>query len=85
MEVKEIEKIIYDVLQETGILIDRSEEDIDLRDFFQDSVQYISFVVNLEQRLGIEIPDDMLLLDSMASFHNFCTRVCSLVNDSIIA
>ena len=85
MDLKEVKKIIFDALQEVDILIEFSEEDVDLRDYFQDSVQYISFAVNLEQRLNIEIPDELLSLDSMASFHNFCMRIYSLVNDSIIA
>lgn len=46
--------------------------DIDLRDYIQDSIMFISTIVKLEEELQIEIPDEMLLFDNFASLNAFC-------------
>jgi len=69
---KNIRDIVYEVIDEMGIYIDITEEDFDLSEYIVDSLQFLTFVINLEERLGIEIPDDLLLYDKMYSFNGYC-------------
>ena len=48
------------------------DDDIDLRDYIQDSIMFISTIVKLEEDLQIEIPDKMLIFDNFASLNAFC-------------
>lgn len=79
MTLEEVRAAIYETLLESGIMIDSIEEDLDLRDFIQDSLQFISFAVNLEQKLNVELDDELLLFDSVASFNNYSQRIYDLL------
>lgn len=79
MTFEEVRAAIYETLLESGIMIDSIEEDLDLRDFIQDSLQFISFAVNLEQKLNVELDDELLLFDSVASFNNYSQRIYDLL------
>lgn len=75
MTLEELRAAIYETLLESGIMIDSIEEDLDLRDFIQDSLQFISFAINLEQKLDVELNDELLLFDSVASFNNYSEKI----------
>lgn len=79
MTLEELKAAIYETLLESGIMIDSIEEDLDLRDFIQDSLQFISFAVNLEQKLNVELDDELLLFNSVASFNNYSQRIYDLL------
>lgn len=79
MTLEKVKAVIYETLLESGIMINSTDEDLDLRDFFQDSLQFISFAVNLEQKLNIELSDELLLFDSIASFNNYSQRIYDLL------
>ncbi len=81
MTLSEVKSAIYDVLLESGIMIDSIDEDFDLRDCIQDSIQFISFIVALEQKLEIEIHDELLQFDAIASFNNFSSNIYDILND----
>lgn len=81
MTLKEIRKHIFEIFDENGIYIEESEteEDIDLREYLVDSIQFVYFIVELEERLGIELPDEFLIYDNLASlngFGNMVVRFC---------
>ncbi len=80
LNLEETKNKIYKILDDLGIIIEQKEEDFDLREYIQDSIQFISFIVNLEQELEIEIPDDMLLIESISSFNSFSNRIYDLLN-----
>lgn len=81
MTLSEVKSAIYDVLLELGIMIDSINEDFDLRDSIQDSIQFISFIVALEQKLEIEIHDELLQFDAIASFNNFSSNIYNILNE----
>ena len=62
------EKIIEDiicVLNENFIFIEKNDfERADLSNFIEDSLQFISLVVALEEMFAIEFPDELLLYDN---------------------
>ena len=80
MSLEEVKAVIHETLLESGIMIDSIGDDLDLRDFIQDSVQFISFAVNLEQKLDVELNDELLLFDSIASFNNYSQKIYDLLN-----
>lgn len=80
MTLQEVKQTVYETLLEAGIMIDSIEEDFDLQDFIQDSIQFISFIVSLEEKLNIEIPDEMLTFDEVVSFNNFCQRIYDVLH-----
>lgn len=46
-------------------------KDIDLQSYIADSVMFISFIVELEEQLGFQIPDDFLIMESLVSLNSF--------------
>ena len=74
-----IKNTIFKVLEETGICFEYKNQDFDLRDLLQDSLQFITFMVNLEEMLDIELPDDLLLPESVSSFDGFCKSIIEIV------
>lgn len=54
------------------------EDDINLHNYILDSLQYITFIVELEQTLDIEIPDDMLNYENLLSLNAFCIGLSEL-------
>lgn len=69
---------IIDLLHEEGLEIEYSGDDLDLREHIADSIQFISFIVDVEKKFGIEIPSEYLLYDSISSLHSFVNiiRIC---------
>ena len=69
------------LLRDEGIEIEYDGQDLDLREYIADSVQFITFIVDIESKFEIEIPDDYLLYDSISSLHSFAQIVRSLRDD----
>ena len=82
MSIEEIKEIIINTLNKVGIMVDSIDEDLDLGEWIQDSLQYISFVVELEQILDIEMPDEIFSIGSLASFNNFSQKIYDVCNGS---
>ena len=70
---------LLECLDELGILIDSEEQDINLQEYIIDSLQFISFILAIEQKLNIEMPDEMLLYEKIESFNGYCEAVLSVV------
>ena len=79
------EKLLY-VLEANGIFVDRNkiEEDIDLREYVTDSIQFISFIVEIEKELNMEFPDEFLLFDKIASLNGFTNIIASFLSDEYV-
>lgn len=77
-----VKKCILDFFEENGIYIDQDAmaNDIDLREYLIDSMQYIYFVVELERMLDIELPDEILLYDNLSSLNGFSNRIASILD-----
>lgn len=67
---REVKKQIVEVLQESGIIVDYDKNgDADLSVYVEDSIHFISMVVSLEEKLGIEFPDELLILEAFQSLN----------------
>ncbi|MBQ3544547.1 MAG: acyl carrier protein [Lachnospiraceae bacterium] len=89
MTKEKIRIIILESLEELGIYVEElciSEcfeilnRDMDLRDYIVDSLTFVSFVMILEEKLGIEFPDELLLIDNLASINGFSYLLAELIN-----
>ena len=69
-----IKNDVIEVLNELGIESeDIGENDVDLTEFIVESIMFISFIVELEDKLGIEIPEELLDINSIKSLNTFST------------
>lgn len=55
-----------------------SENDIDIRDFINSSLQFISIIVSIEEKFNIEFPDEYLIIDTFSSVKNLISIIESL-------
>ncbi len=77
-------QIIYTALTDNGIFADLEEleSNIDLRDYIIDSYQYVSFIITLEDLLGIEFPDEFLQYDILSSVEGLVAALKNIVGNS---
>ena len=64
---KEIMEGINSVLHEEMIFVDSVDEQTDLREYIIDSIQFVNFIVDLENYFGIQIDDGYLNYDLLQS------------------
>ena len=76
---------ILNILDEMGILIDDKEKetDFDLSEYFVDSVQFMTFLVEVEDYLGTDLPDDYLLFENYRSFNALCDAWEHIVSETV--
>ncbi len=55
------------------------KDDIDLRDFIADSLEYVSLIVEIENAFEIDLPDEFLDFDVLASLNGIINAVEGLV------
>ena len=77
MTIRKIKLYIFEIFDEAGIYIAENEleQDLDLRDYLVDSIQFVYFVVELEAKLDIELPDYILIYDNLSSINGFAYMV----------
>lgn len=84
MKKAEIYETILKCADENGIYVligDELPEDVDLMENISESLQFMSFILELEQHLGIEIPDEYLIYDSLTSVAAFSETLESLFDE----
>lgn len=80
----DIKKLILEILDKNGIYIapTEAEEDLDLREFILDSLQYVNLIVELEKSLDIEFPDEILQYDNLSSINGFVSLISEMLQES---
>ncbi len=81
MTYNSVRETVLKALSNVGIFIENSDDDLDLRDFITDSIEFISFIVELENTLDIEIHDDLLQIEAVASLNVFCYRILNILQE----
>ena len=66
-------EVILSIIQEMGNSIDDLDpnENIDLQLYIIDSMQFIGFIISVEERFNIEFPDEMMLMENIKSLDDF--------------
>ncbi len=82
-----IRKKVLDILDINGIFVDQKkvENDIDLREYITDSIQFISFIVEIEKELNMEFPEEFLLFDKIASLNGFSNIIESIISGEYVS
>ena len=75
-----IEQRIIDALQRVGVFVEYNDKDLDLREYFANSLQFISAVLELETEFNIEFPDEYMLLDKFASLLGLASEIEEFLN-----
>lgn len=71
----EIKNVIIEEFENLGIIIDEKEDDVDLGSLEIDSITFISFIVAIEDRFDIQLPDDFLTMEIMNSLNGFVNLI----------
>ena len=70
---------IISALSTVYIFVENQNTDIDLEPYIEDSIQFMSLVVALEETFGIEFPANMLLLENFKSVDTIAVIVEELL------
>ena len=76
-----VKSAIIEELENLGVIIDTSEEDMDLLSMEIDSITFITFIVALEEKFEIQFPDEYLTMEVMTSLNGFASLICSLLSN----
>lgn len=60
-----IENMLIDIMEENGILVD--DRELSIVEYIPDSITFIEFVVAIEEKFDIELPDEFLLIEKIGS------------------
>ncbi len=66
-------------LSGTYLPAENEPEDLDLREYIIDSIGFMSFIVELENRLGIYFPDERLDFEVLSSLNGFTEMIEDLM------
>lgn len=80
-----VNEVVICCLNEIGIIVNPSmieESDVNIFDYQIDSLTFMSFLVDLEERLNITIPDIYLDFGVLQSLKGFINLITQLVIDS---
>lgn len=65
-------QLMAEVFNELGIDCTISaDNDLNLQEFIADSFSFINFICTVEEKYGIEIPDELLTYDTIQSLNGF--------------
>lgn len=68
-------KIIKEAFEDAGVMFRSDDNDIELMEYDIDSVQFIQAIVTIEDMLGIELPEQLLLLDRYPTLESFSESI----------
>lgn len=63
---------IYNILVDAGFELPSPEEDFNLTEFIEDSLEFMGAMVAIEDEMKIEIPDEVFDFEALTSFYRFC-------------
>lgn len=72
-----LKKEIIRICENVGAVIEENE---DLSDIIEDSLMYVSLIVELEDEFGIEIPTEYLNIDSIGTIDSLVLIVNRLID-----
>ena len=72
-----VEKKLMDIFSENGLFID--DKELPLQDYFFDSLIFVNIIIGIEDIFGIELPDEMLLIENLGTFNTLLERINSFI------
>lgn len=74
--------IILDVLNESFGIIIVDDDDFAINDYISDSITFIQFIIALEKKIQLTLPDDFLVIDILNSAKGFAEKLSSFLETS---
>ena len=73
---EKFKKMIIDILEDSGFIIfDDKEQDFCISDYIVDSLQFMNFIMKIEEQLGTHLPDDFLGFDILDSVNGLANKL----------
>lgn len=80
-EMSAIYNSLIEILEERGMIVfEKENDDFDIRDYIADSIHFIEFIVQVEERFKIELSDEFSLYDVLASAKGFTNKLLDQIN-----
>lgn len=70
--------LICSVLDEMGFVIFEDENDFAISDYIVDSINFITFIVGIEKKLDMSLPDDFLSAEILQSAVGLANKLSEL-------
>lgn len=68
--------IVVNVIEEMGLIIlDSKEDDFNIQDYIIDSMQFIDFIVRIENKIDRQLSDDFLDYELLRSSKSFALKI----------
>ncbi len=75
-----IEEKLAEIAEENGILVD--DYDLNLIEYIPDSITFITFIVTIEERFDIEMPDDFMLIETLGSIKELAMIIDDIIQNN---
>ena len=73
-------RTIVNTLEEMGLIVlDAEEDDFSLQDYIIDSMQFIDFIVRIEDKLNVQLPDDFLDYELLLSARSYALKISDYI------
>lgn len=74
-----VKDVIITSLNEQGILLDTSQNDVNITEYNIDSITFMTLIIDIENRLKITIPDEHLNISILQSLEGFVNLISLLI------
>lgn len=77
-------QIILNVLNEMGfVVLENEEDDFNLQDYIVDSLQFVEFIVGIEETIGFTLTENFLDYNLLLSFRGFSEKLKEYMEKSV--
>ena len=76
-----LREMVIECLVKVGVIIDESVADPDISEYGIDSISYVTFIIELEDVLGVELPESVFNYDVLRSLNGFVNLIDGIVSD----
>jgi len=81
-----IEERVVNAIETAGINAPiQLPDDVDLSLYIEDSLEFVSLIITLEETLNITLPDEILLIDNFRSLLGLISMIKEITDNSISA
>lgn len=74
-----IKKNIILAFNDIDIFFEDNNEDVNITNYIDDSIQFITMIVKLEETFNIEIPEELLLFENFESLNDIVLIIEDLI------
>ena len=75
-----MEERVKKCFNNVGIIIDATEN-FDISEYLEDSLSFITFIVEVEDEFKIEIPDEYLMEGKLVTYQDVLNMINQLIDD----